>query len=220
MMFSLMSLATNLYNRIVFESISHNDRRDTEEKSGWLKNWSQLYSTNTYLKTNHGWRIFTKHPSIHHILRLQEGIRLNWSRADVCHLTKIKHTWQNCLCCMTARHGYLRRHLPKLDIFARTCFRIMMGIKQSRDHVTNERLYQRFNHIPIREMIREPKLKFTSDSIRMPTDEPINCLVLYESKVRPSLRTWQQRRTYRLQILSPSTQRERARRKMEIWKLR
>ena len=43
----------------------------------------------------------------------------------------------------------------KLDIFARTRYRIMLGIKQSRGHVTNERLYQRVNQVPIHEMIRE-----------------------------------------------------------------
>ena len=70
----------------------------------------------------------------------------------------------------------------KLDIFARTCYRIMLGIKQSRDHVTNDRLYQRVNQVPICEMIRERQLKFTGQCIRMPTDEPINRFVLYELK--------------------------------------
>ena len=37
----------------------------------------------------------------------------------------------------------------KLDIFAITCYRVMLGIKQSRVHVTNERLYQRVNQVPI-----------------------------------------------------------------------
>ena len=73
----------------------------------------------------------------------------------------------------------------------------MLGIKQSRDHVTNERLYQRVNQVPIREMIRERQLKFTDHCIRMPTDEPINRFVLYESKVRPSLRPGVQTKTCR-----------------------
>ena len=55
----------------------------------------------------------------------------------------------------------------------------MQGIKQSRDHVTNERLYQRVNLKPFREMIRERQLKLTDHCIRM----PINRFVLYESKV-------------------------------------
>ena len=76
----------------------------------------------------------------------------------------------------------------KLDIFAMTCFRIILGIKQSRGHFTNERLYQRVNQLPIRDMIRERQLKFTRHCIRIITDKPINRFVLYESKVKPSLR--------------------------------
>ena len=53
------------------------------------------------------------------------------------------------------------------------CYQIMLGIQQSRDHVTNERLYQRVNQVPIREMIRERQLKFTDHFIRMHTDEPV-----------------------------------------------
>ena len=41
------------------------------------------------------------------------------------------------------------------------------GIKQSRDHVTNERLYQRVNQVPIREIIRERQLKFTDHCKRL-----------------------------------------------------
>ena len=50
-------------------------------------------------------------------------------------------------------------------------------------------------------MIRERQLKFTGHCIPMPTDEPINRFVLYESKVRPSLRPEAQTRTYRQKIL-------------------
>ena len=107
----------------------------------------------------------------------------------------------------------------KLDIFARTCYRIMLGIKQSRDHVTNERLYQRVNQVPIREMIRERQLKFTGHCIRMPTDEPINRFVLYESKVRPSLRPGAPIRTYRQQISSHLLPGEKALEATEIWKI-
>ena len=74
----------------------------------------------------------------------------------------------------------------------------MLGIKQPRDHITNERFYQRVNQVPIREMIRERKLKFTDHCIRMHTDEPVNRFVIYESKVRPSLRTGAPATKYRL----------------------
>ena len=66
----------------------------------------------------------------------------------------------------------------KLDMFARTCYRIMLGINQSRDHVTNERLNQGVNQVPISEMILERQLKFTGHCILMPTDEPVNSFVL------------------------------------------
>ena len=60
----------------------------------------------------------------------------------------------------------------------------------------------RVNQVQIREMIREWKLKFTVHCIRMPTDEPINRLVLYESKERPSLRPGARTKTYKRQISS------------------
>ena len=49
----------------------------------------------------------------------------------------------------------------------------MLGIKQSRDHLTNQSLYQ----VPRRETIHERQLKFTGHYIRMPTDEPANRLM-------------------------------------------
>ena len=59
-------------------------------------------------------------------------------------------------------------------------------------------------------MIRERQLKFTGRCIRMLADEPINRFVLFESKVRPSLQPGAPTRTYRQQIVSPSTLRESA----------
>ena len=95
----------------------------------------------------------------------------------------------------------------------------MVGIKQSRDHVTNETLYQRVNQLPIREMIREWQLKFTGHCIRMPTDEPINRFVLYESKVRPFLRPGAQTRSYRQKISPHLLPSEKALGANEIWKI-
>ena len=59
----------------------------------------------------------------------------------------------------------------------------MLGIKQSRDHVTNERLYERVNQVSIREMILERQLKFAGHCIHMPTNESINRFAIYKSKV-------------------------------------
>ena len=43
--------------------------------------------------------------------------------------------------------------IEKLDIYASTCYRIVLGIKQSRDHVTNQSLYQLTGQAPLRESI-------------------------------------------------------------------
>ena len=61
--------------------------------------------------------------------------------------------------------------IEKLDIDARTCYRIMLGIKQCRDYVTNQILYQLTEKVPFRE-------KFTGCCLRMPTDEPANRFVI------------------------------------------
>jgi hypothetical protein len=43
----------------------------------------------------------------------------------------------------------------KLDIFARTCYRVMMGIRQSETHMTNAQLYKMVGARPISTIIRE-----------------------------------------------------------------
>ena len=73
--------------------------------------------------------------------------------------------------------------IEKLDIFARTCYRIILGINHFQDHVTNESLYHLTGQAPLREL----QLKFTCHYIRIPTYEPDNRFVIYESKIRSSL---------------------------------
>ena len=68
-------------------------------------------------------------------------------------------------------------------------------------------------------MIRERQLKFTDHFIRMPTDEPINLFVLYESKIKPSLRPGTPTRTFRQQISSHLLPDEKALEATEIWKI-
>ena len=51
--------------------------------------------------------------------------------------------------------------IDKFEIFARTCYRIMLDIKHSRDDVTNRSLYHLSGQAPLRETISERKLKFT-----------------------------------------------------------
>ena len=44
----------------------------------------------------------------------------------------------------------------KLAIFAKTCFRIMLGIKQAEEHIKSDQLYKKALKRPIRDQIREP----------------------------------------------------------------
>ena len=88
--------------------------------------------------------------------------------------------------------------IEKLDIYARTCYRFMLSIKQSRGHVTNQNLYQLTGQVPLGETIRERQLKFIGNCIHMPTDEPVNQFVIKLSYFRPGA----PRTTYLNQISS------------------
>jgi hypothetical protein len=74
----------------------------------------------------------------------------------------------------------------KLDIYARKCYRMMLDINQSEDHVTNEELYKRTNRCPVRVVVRERQLRFVGHCLRMPADEPSNIYALYTRKERTS----------------------------------
>ena len=81
-------------------------------------------------------------------------------------------------------HGKL---IEKLDINARTRYRIMLGIKQSRDYVKNQSLYQLAGQITISETTSECKLKFTGHCIRMPLVEhivKISAILIFINKAR------------------------------------
>ena len=75
--------------------------------------------------------------------------------------------------------------IDKLDIFARTCYHIILDIKQSRDHETNESLNHHTGQASLRETIHH--LKFTDHCIHMTTDQPANHFIIYEFKIRSSL---------------------------------
>ena len=77
--------------------------------------------------------------------------------------------------------------IKKPEIFTRTGYRIMICIKQSRDHVKNNSLYQLIGQITHSVTIREHQLKFTGHFICMFTDEPNNRFVIYKSKIKSSL---------------------------------
>ena len=69
----------------------------------------------------------------------------------------------------------------KLDVYARTCYRIMLGIRQSEAHMTNKQLYKEADARPVSSMIRDRQLQFTGHCLRMPNDEPANIYALYSS---------------------------------------
>lgn len=71
----------------------------------------------------------------------------------------------------------------KLDVFARTCYRIILGIRQAEAHMTNHELYKRTRQQPVRDMIRKRQLKFVGHCLRMDKNENANIYVLYKSEV-------------------------------------
>ena len=73
--------------------------------------------------------------------------------------------------------------LKKLDVYARTCYRIMLGIRQSDVHMRNEELYKKCAQRPIRELVRERQLKFIGHCLRMDKEEYTNIYALYKSEV-------------------------------------
>ena len=73
--------------------------------------------------------------------------------------------------------------MKKLDVFARTSYRIMLGIRQSEDHIRNDELYKKCVQRPIRELVRERQLKFIGHCLRLNQEEPANIYALYKSEV-------------------------------------
>ena len=89
----------------------------------------------------------------------------------------------------------------KLDVFARTCYRIMLGINQKKDRLTNVELYKRAgNQKPVHEIIRERQLKFTGHCLRLQTEEPANLYMLYEYKINVKPKLGRPRHTFLKQI--------------------
>ena len=80
------------------------------------------------------------------------------------------------------------QQLEKLDVYARTCYRSMLGIRQSEAHMTNERLYALTGQRPISESIRVRQLTFTGHCLRMDSSEPANIFALYTSDIMPAHR--------------------------------
>ncbi len=89
----------------------------------------------------------------------------------------------------------------KLDVFARTCYRIMLGINQKKDRLTNVELYKRVGHQrPVHEIVRERQLRFTGHCLRLPAEKPANLYMLYEYKINTKPKLGWPRHTFLKQI--------------------
>ena len=119
----------------------------------------------------------------------------------------------------------------KLDVFARKCYRRMIGVVQSEDRMTNKDLYDRVQSAPISTLIRHRQMSFTGHCLRMNQDEPANIYMLYTSNVRASNRRGRPRMSYldqmstymgydRKSITAEDVRREATEAKGEKWKLR
>ena len=59
----------------------------------------------------------------------------------------------------------------KINAFATSCYRIMMGIKRL-DHVRNTQIHEMTNTQPLINTVRQRQLRFLGHILRMPEDEP------------------------------------------------
>jgi hypothetical protein len=78
---------------------------------------------------------------------------------------------------MDARPG------SKLDVYTRTCYRIMLGVRQSETHTTNIEPHALAGARPITTIIRERQLQFSGQYLRMTSDEPANIYTLYSPNI-------------------------------------
>ena len=71
----------------------------------------------------------------------------------------------------------------KLDVFARTCYRIILNVRQAETHITNQELYKQTKQLPVRKLVRKRQLQFTGHCLRMNKEEYANIYALYKSEV-------------------------------------
>ena len=119
---------------------------------------------------------------------------------------RLRMRFFNAACISILLYGYeswvlSEQQWNKLDVFARTCYSIMLGIRQSEVHMTNEKLNAAADgQRPITETIRTRQLQYTENCLRMAIDEPANTYVLYTSNVASTHRCGAPRRRYLDQI--------------------
>ena len=78
----------------------------------------------------------------------------------------------------------------RLDVFARTCYRVMLNIRQTDAHITNKHLYEMTGgEQPISVSIRKRKIQFVH-CLRMATDEPAKLTAEEIAKIAVDKKTW------------------------------
>ena len=92
------------------------------------------------------------------------------------------------------------KRIEKLYIYARTCYRIMLVIKTIQSPRVQPKSVP--TYVSLRETIRERQIKFKVHCIRMPKVEPAKRFVIYESRIKLSLRPGAPKTTYLNQISS------------------
>lgn len=98
-------------------------------------------------------------------------------------------TWLfNATCLSVLLYGWETWVLTKaleeeLDVFARKCYRTMLGIRQADAHMTNEELYRLTKQRPVSVTIRKRQLEFVGHCLRMEENEPPHIYAIYHSEV-------------------------------------
>ena len=92
------------------------------------------------------------------------------------------------------------KQTQKLDVFARTCLRIMLGVNQADARMTNAKLYKLTDSRPIAVIIRERQLQFIGHCLRMDAEEPANFYALYKGTAITTHHRGRPRESYVSQI--------------------
>ena len=66
----------------------------------------------------------------------------------------------------------------KINSFATSCFRVMLGVKRV-DRVPNSEIYNRTNAKPLIQKVITRQLQFLGHILRLPDEEPAKCYALY-----------------------------------------
>ncbi len=92
--------------------------------------------------------------------------------------------------------------VEELDVFARKCYRTMLGIRQADAHTTNEELYRLTKQHPVSVTIRKRQLEFVGHCLRMEENKLAYIYAIYHSDVSDKNKRGAPRLTFRYKIRS------------------